>query len=67
VTGWKWAGVSLGRVALSFCCAAACDGDDIIKSMPQVAEAKKFAMALMCVALRIIQLSPRPSGDTVLW
>jgi len=23
VTGWKWAGVSLGRVELSFCCAAA--------------------------------------------
>src|SRR5579859_3617966 len=66
-TDWKWAGVSLGRVELSFCCATDCDGEDTVKSIPQVAVARNLAMALLCVALRIIQLSPRRSGDTVLW
>jgi len=47
VTGWKWAGVSLGRVALSFCCAAVGGCAEMDKSTPKVAAARNLTQALM--------------------
>src|ERR1700730_15651402 len=67
VTGWKWAGVSLGRVALSFCCAGAGDCAETANIAPQIATFRNLTVALSCVALQIIQISPRRSGDMVPW